>query len=122
MEQDDSFKITPPHYVKNLFVAVAAAVGKFGPAWVMAGLLGFGMYQLSTRVMDRSDKREDAFLKALDSLDSLQSMFGSHMTTSERTQLFISVTCAAQANTPETKRACFDWMKAQEMKDRAINR
>lgn len=121
-EQEESFRITPPHYIKDFFVGVT----KWGPAWMLVFILSWFLWSGKSHEATRAEDRENALIKALQDLSqpilSMQGALNDHMGTSQKTQLFISVMCANNANTSQQRRACFDEYYAQEMKDRATNR
>lgn len=117
-ETDDAFKITPPHWIKDSIVGVF----KWGPHWVMIGVLLWFMWMQQQQNQARENTMFNTIYALTEPIHALQQSMEDHMGTSSKTQLFISVMCANNANNSAQRRACFDDYYARQMKERETER
>ena len=127
--EDDSFRVTPPRWVKDGVVEVFKAIGKFGSNWILVIILLWGGYTFLTRVMARYEAREDKFIGALETLGDVKDALKEHMSATQKTQLFISTMCAGLAKQSDTsaqrreqEKACYNEYYAQELKEKTLSR
>src|SRR5262245_55955249 len=100
-EQDQSFKITPPSWIKD----VVGYLAKTSPGWIMLAItLWYGLPYVG-RVLDAHIANETALIesygKLVEQAEKQNEEMKAHVAASLRTQLFISVLCSS--NTADSK-------------------